>query len=100
MAKKQGKTSFTRRNCSRHNLRRSILVYISFGFDYKSISYCYNVFPFQFFDPSHSGASFSLILSSSFHLHPPHVDQVAGFDPCPISITTTKVGYDEKNISS
>ena len=50
------------------------------------------VFSSQFSHPSHSGASFSLILSSSFHLHPPCVDQVADFDPCPISIFLKSLG--------
>ena len=34
-----------RENHSQPNLRRLVLVYISFGFDYKSSSCCYSVFP-------------------------------------------------------
>ena len=42
------------------------------------------MFFYSFSNPPHSGVSFSLILSFSFHLYPPRVDQVTGFDPCPI----------------
>ena len=35
----------SKENCYRHNSRRSVLVYISFEFDYKSSSYYYSDFP-------------------------------------------------------
>ena len=35
---------------------------------------------------------FPFILSSFFHLHPPHVDQVVGIDPCPISTFLKSLG--------
>ena len=50
------------------------------------------VFFFFFFNPPPSGSSFSFILSSFFHLHPPRVDQVAGFDPCPINTFLNSLG--------
>ena len=45
-----------------------------------------------FFNPPPSGSSFSFILSSFFHLHPPRVDKVAGFDPCPINTFLNSLG--------
>ena len=44
-----------------------------------------------FFNPPPPGSSFSFILSS-FHLHPPRVDQVAGVDPCPINTFLKSLG--------
>ena len=45
-----------------------------------------------FFNPPPPGSSFSFILSSFFHLHPPRVDQVAGVDPCPINTFLKSLG--------
>ena len=50
------------------------------------------MFSSQFSNPPHLGASFTLILSSSFHLHPPRVDQVVDFDPYPISTFLKSLG--------
>ena len=44
-----------------------------------------------FFNPPPPGSSFSFILSS-FHLHPPRVDQVACFDPYPINTFLKSLG--------
>ena len=41
----QDKVVLSKENRSRHNLRRSVIVYISFEFDYKSSSCGYSVFP-------------------------------------------------------
>ena len=43
------------------------------------------VFSSQFSDLPPLRSSFSFILYSFFHLHPPCVDQVASVDLCPIS---------------
>ena len=34
----------SKENCSRHNPRRLVIVYISFEFDYNYSSYCYSIF--------------------------------------------------------
>ena len=50
------------------------------------------VFFYPSFDPPSLGYSFSFIPSSFFHLHPPHVDQVAGVNSCSISTFLKSLG--------
>ena len=66
-------------------------MYDSFESDYKSSSCCYSVFLLIFRSPF-LVYSFSFILSSFFHLHPPLVDQVSGLDPFPISTFLKSLG--------
>ena len=85
----------SKKKCPRQSPRRSILIYIyiyiSFELGYKSCSSSYSVFLFLLQSPS-PGSSFSFILSSLFHLHPPRVDQDASFDPCPINTFLKSLG--------
>ena len=72
-------------------IRIDQFLYISLKVDYKYSSNCYNV-------------SFSILRSFSlkvpllfyiifpFHLYSPHVDQIVGVDPCPISLFLISFG--------
>ena len=84
----------SKKKCPRHSPRRSILVYI---YIYllnlvTSLVLLLIVFFSFFFNPPPPGSSFSFILSSFFHLHPPRVDHVTGFDPYPISTFLKSLG--------
>ena len=59
-------------------------LYIFLEFDYKYSSCCYSLF-FLIPDPPLLGPSLCFITSSSFHIYPPCVDQIAGVDHCPIN---------------
>ena len=50
------------------------------------------VFFSQFSDPLSLRYSSSFILSSFFHLHPPHVDQVSNIDSCPSNTFLKSLG--------
>ena len=78
-------------NHHRHNPRKSVLIYISLEFDYKSSSCCYSIFLLIFRSPF-SVYYFPFILSSFFHLHPPRVDQVVDFHSYPISTLLKSLG--------
>ena len=68
-----------------------LYIYLSFEFDYKSSSCYYSIF-LLISQSLSSGYSFSFILSSFFHLHPPCVDQVSGVDSCPINTFLKSLG--------
>ena len=75
------------------NLKKIILgtvrgdrfLYILLEFGYRYSFDCYNV-SFSILRSSSSRSSFPFILSSFFPLYPPRIGQIAGIDPCPISI--------------
>ena len=66
-------------------IRGDVFLYISLLNLITSPIFVATVFFYLSSNPPSSRYSFSFILSSFFHLHPLRVDQVAGFDPYPIS---------------
>ena len=83
----------SKKKCPRHSPRRSILVYIYISLNLVTSPVLRLIVFFSFFfNPPPSGSSFSFVLSSFFHLHPPRVDQVAGVDPCPINTFLKSLG--------
>ena len=71
--------------------RRLVFIYIVLEFDYKSNSCFYSVFLLiSWF--SFLRVFFPFYTIFFFHLHPPHVDQVIGVDPCPISTFLKSLG--------
>ena len=74
------------------SIRGGQFLYIFFLNLITSLVLVATVFFSQFSDPPCLGPSFSLTLSSSFDLYLPRVDQVANFDPCPISIFLKSLG--------
>ena len=75
-------------------IRGDVFLYISLLNLITSPIFVATVFFYLSSDPLYlsSGYSFSFILLSFFHLHPPCVDQVAGIDLCPISTFLKSLG--------
>ena len=72
-------------------IRGDQFLYISLEFDYKHSFCCYSIFLLILRSPP-LGSSFSFILPSFFHLHPPRVDQVVDFHSYPISTLLKSLG--------
>ena len=65
-------------------IRGDQFLYIFLEFGYKHSYYCYNIF-LSISDPNLLGSYLHFIPFSFFYLYPPHVDQIAGVNPCLIS---------------
>ena len=73
-------------------IRGDVFLYISLLNLITSPIFVATVFFYLSSNPPFSRYSFSFILSSFFHLHPPCIDQVAGANPCPISFFLKSLG--------
>ena len=73
-------------------IRGNEFLYIFLFYLITSPIFVATVFFYSSSDPPSSGYSFSFILSTFLHLHPPCVDQIVGIDSCPISTYLKSLG--------
>ena len=94
MTRNKDKLVLSKENRHRHNPMRSVLVYISFEFGYKSSSFSYSVI-LSILQSLSPRVFFLFYTIFFFHLHPPRVDQVTGDDPYPINTFLKSLGVAE-----